>query len=89
MKDTLFGCQADWTNVLSEGHRLTQFHQGDVIIEKGVVVLWMDDDGLNTNSYFICVGNRRALGFSSQVQCPKVDISTIAMENWKQTFALS
>lgn len=85
MKDTSFRCQADRTNVWSEGHRLTQFHQGDVIIEKAVVVLWMYNDGLNTNPHFICVGigNKRALGFSSQVQHPPADVSPVAIDSWK------
>ncbi len=78
MKDACFRRQADRTNVWSDGHRLAQFHQGDVIIEQCVVVLWMDGDGLNINSYFIGIGSRHDLGLSSQVQRPAVGVSTDA-----------
>lgn len=81
VKDARFRRQADRTNVWSDAHRLAQFHQGDVIIEQCVVVLWMDGDGLNTNSYFIGVGRKRDLGLSSQVQRPAVGVSTVANRN--------
>lgn len=78
VKDAPSGCQADRTNVWSEGYRLAQFHQGYVIIEQCVVVLWMDGDGLNTNPYFIWVCSRQGLGLSSKVQSPAVEVSTAA-----------
>lgn len=88
MKDTCIGCQTNWSDIVSEGNRLIQFHQADIIIVQCAVVIGMDGDGLNTNTHFISiwVGSSCHLGFSSQVQSPSIDVCTGAIEMKRRFF---
>lgn len=61
-------CKADGPDVLADADGAAEFHEGDVIVEQGVVPVRMDDDLGHCSVHLMNV--RPTLSLSSKVNSP-------------------
>lgn len=61
-------CKANGPGVVGESDGAVEFHEGDVVVEQGVVIVRMDDDLGHCAVHFVSI--RPTLSLSSKVDSP-------------------
>lgn len=61
-------CKANGPGVVGESDGAVEFHEGDIVVEQGVIIVRMEDDLGHCAVHFVSI--RPTLGLSSKVDSP-------------------